>query len=741
MRPRTLLPVAASVALAAGLGGGACGTTSAPDPFGGEGGMFFADAGLGGSTGTGGASTGGAGGAPADAGPDADTTLGGPCTEDKQCDDGIACTLDRCDAKLGRCRFSPDDASCQDGLYCNGVERCDPKAGCQLGEPVGCSDSDPCTIDACVEATRSCSHGKRDVDQDGDPDDHCGGGDCNDQDPTVSSLVPEVCANGKDDNCNGKVDETPCTSPAHDTCLDPLEIKQPGSYAMDTTAAKLDYPTACKVQQSPPSARDVVAAVELPAGPPVDVEVTARTSSTDVAVAIASQCGDPASVLACGGPFGAPMGGWLAKVRARGLGDPAKATAWPVYVTTSMGAPVTVDVLYLPATPAPTNETCGTAATLQPGVPVLADLVGATKDLASGCQQATGELVYRFDLAAKQNVTLYATSTDGDGMPAISLRGPGCALQSDEIACAMGAWQQGAHLFWQDLGPGAYYVSVSASAPTTASLTLELSAPTPPPPNENCSGSPVLAPNHTLDVTMAGHQDDVNMGCLPGAVDVAYELDLPAKSDVLLVERIASGDVGAIELALPACAGPADLLACGAGAPSPVRTAKHGVPAGTYRVVAENTQGQPIEVTAFARDAVATTLVPFADACADALDIPTEGGLFQGNTANAKADFNAGCDQGGLPKGGAPDQLLRLTLAKKQRAIFDMGGSAYTTLLDVRKGPACPGTEIVNGCAVGYPPGRSFVDLTLDAGVYYVQIDGFNGDEGPWFLDVHVVDP
>jgi hypothetical protein len=46
---------------------------------------------------------------PVDAGPDADPTLGGPCVDDKQCDDQLPCTFDACDPNLKRCRNLPDD--------------------------------------------------------------------------------------------------------------------------------------------------------------------------------------------------------------------------------------------------------------------------------------------------------------------------------------------------------------------------------------------------------------------------------------------------------------------------------------------------------------------------------------------------------------------------------------------------------------------------------------------------------
>ena len=44
-------------------------------------------------------------------------------------------------------------------------------------------------------------------------------------------------------------------------------------------------------------------------------------------------------------------------------------------------------------------------------------------------------------------------------------------------------------------------------------------------------------------------------------------------------------------------------------------------------------------------------------------------------------------------------------------------------------------------CAVGYYAQRSYLDLTLSAGTYFIQIDGYAGQSGPWLLDVRVIDP
>ena len=69
---------------------------------------------------------------------------------------------------------------------------------CPCDEDLGvlyCNDDDVCSLDRCDEARDMCIHAPRDLDLDGDPDWFCeGGGDCNDTDPLVNSLISEICA-------------------------------------------------------------------------------------------------------------------------------------------------------------------------------------------------------------------------------------------------------------------------------------------------------------------------------------------------------------------------------------------------------------------------------------------------------------------------------------------------------------------------------------------------------------------
>lgn len=98
------------------------------------------------------------------------------CFANSDCNDNIACTNDVCQA--GICTFVPQNLLCpSNGLFCDGAEACvvgqgcvSPGSPCTAGQfcnesndtcsacqqDAHCSDSNPCTIDACTNG--SCSH-------------------------------------------------------------------------------------------------------------------------------------------------------------------------------------------------------------------------------------------------------------------------------------------------------------------------------------------------------------------------------------------------------------------------------------------------------------------------------------------------------------------------------------------------------------------------------------------------------
>jgi hypothetical protein len=89
-----------------------------------------------------------------------DTCTAQGCTHvfsNAPCDDGIACSIDTCDPVTDSCVREACDSLCDDGVFCNGIERCDTSKGCVGGAP-SCKLSVSCGMDACAEASEQCTH-------------------------------------------------------------------------------------------------------------------------------------------------------------------------------------------------------------------------------------------------------------------------------------------------------------------------------------------------------------------------------------------------------------------------------------------------------------------------------------------------------------------------------------------------------------------------------------------------------
>jgi len=155
--------------------------------------------------------------------PDTGTDAGPACASDADCDDGVACTADRCDPLAG-CVHAPDDHLCETAFCTTVGAVCDAALGCTGGGARDCADADPCSFDRCIEADRRCENVLEDSDGDGAldavPDSFtCTRPlDCFVGDPTVYPGAPELC-NGRDDDCDGAIDEGfECLASTTGTC-------------------------------------------------------------------------------------------------------------------------------------------------------------------------------------------------------------------------------------------------------------------------------------------------------------------------------------------------------------------------------------------------------------------------------------------------------------------------------------------------------------------------------------------
>jgi hypothetical protein len=92
-------------------------------------------------------------------GPTVSLSVVGPCAAGGACpEDGLACTLTRCDVVTQACVQVLDHAQCDNSVYCDGAERCDPASGCASSPPIDCDDRLECTADTCDESARRCAH-------------------------------------------------------------------------------------------------------------------------------------------------------------------------------------------------------------------------------------------------------------------------------------------------------------------------------------------------------------------------------------------------------------------------------------------------------------------------------------------------------------------------------------------------------------------------------------------------------
>ncbi len=152
---------------------------------------------------------------------DADCELDSCCSSTHYCVTGASCPGDAgadvvdppADAGAGGAGGAAGvacvaDADCQDGLICNGAERC-LNGTCRAAPRPLCDDGNSCTEDQCEEATGLCTYvplAAQDADGDGHFAESCGGDDCDDDHPLRFGGNPEVC-DGVDNNCNDVVDE------------------------------------------------------------------------------------------------------------------------------------------------------------------------------------------------------------------------------------------------------------------------------------------------------------------------------------------------------------------------------------------------------------------------------------------------------------------------------------------------------------------------------------------------------
>jgi hypothetical protein len=639
------------------------------------------------------------------------------CHTSADCDDHVACTTDSCLPGIMVCAHAADDTVCDDHVFCNGRETCDLLMGCQhAATRQTCDDGDVCTIDRCDEPTKMCVHGPRDLDMDGDQDFNCPPGtDCDDRDPTRSGLMPELCNDSIDNDCDGIVDEGSypdgaigtgdggaplCLLTPHDSCADPLAITTSGSTLLNLGGARSMFTLSCGFAPRPSRV------LSLTLTQAQDVRITASSDLSVATVAMRTTCMDASTETACADNF-------PAVIRRRAL------PAGTYFVIVQGSGMTSVDVQLTAPTPAPTNTDC-TMPTMVPatGGHFTGNFVDVHDTTGTSCGSGPG-LVYQVTLAAESDLAITLSSPDGQQMSwAVQTT---CGATGSEVRCVSGA-PAVARLHQQPAGTYFIVIQGPTYVAVDYSLTVDVLPPTPRVHGDLCS-DPITV---TLDTpymgTLAGAEDDYATTCGFNYPDVVHTFTLAAASDL---DITVDGGTAYLNAALRQnCTMEFPELRCDSG--SPVAAHVRNVAAGTYFLIVEGARAGAYTVTIHATTPpTVPTPVTGNSGCGGAIVIPQTGGYWSGTTATGATNNYDPTMCGSGPTNMSPDVAFRLDLTARSRVIATTDGSSFDTLLYRFTNSCHSGMETVcNDDAGGH--NTSTLSETLDPGTYFYVVDGFD---------------
>jgi len=655
-------------------------------------------------------------------------TIGMECANDAQCNDGcfcngvetcdeglcvagaldcadaLDCTMDVCDEENDRCLHEPNHEVCQDEDACNGAEVCDPTGGdveaggCRGAAPLYCNDEDSCTVDACDTET-GCTYTPRDLDGDGFTDGRCGGMDCNDDPRDGMEIFPgaeEDCLNRRDDNCDGMRDFLdPGCIPTNGTCDTARLIDGPGTYSGATRSLAADTELRCRT--SGPDAFFRFTLSET-----MDVRATASGGSgTAIAIRRWSQCED--------GPELACNEFTPATVLARSL----PAGDYAIVVKQASAGIFDLNVRFEDPTEIPPVDLCSAGTVdVSEGGTFTGMFAEVEDDYRLSCHSGSWrDAVYTFTIDEPKDVTL-DLSTSGSGFTTSYLAlVTSCDDPETTLSCSAA---RPAQVRRRDLPAGTYWVLIESSnmSATTWQLDVLIEDPAPRQPGDVCSSA--------IDITDAGGSAmldgaELDSGTSCGGTstafrDVYFSFELDELRDVELSTIVPSGSTY-VSLSPAACGVIGAEQRCRSGT---VLTQNfRSLPAGLYYVTV-STSGRTGNVLASITTSEPTPIPP-NDRCDGAIDVSPPGY----SSRDTLIDFED--DVSGTSCFSCPDAIYQLTLDAPGEPLISvrradgMGTSAIRTTL--RDGCAS-GTQLATDN--GNP---SVINTPLEAGTYYLIVE------------------
>jgi hypothetical protein len=652
------------------------------------------------------------------------------------CDDGFECTTASCDEEADACSQTEDDAACDDGNICNGVEVCTTGLGCASLPPAGCGDGDPCTLDLCNDETGVCENPIRDLDGDGfaTAAGVCGGDDCDDNPIDGAAVNPDAdedCNNGIDDDCDLLIDfvDEECAPTNVDCAAPELIAESGGTLSWSSFGLPDNFDLDCDLSTS---IHDSVFSFTLTEQASVVARVVGGGTSTTVELRSAASCAEAgATPIACDRATTpeiaqgvVPAGDYVLIVSTR------NETLFSV--TLEVGTPM----------PPPPADTCGPGSPL---IPVDAtttfsglwadyedDFEGTENDCASiSSFDSQIDIVHRLSLTEPKDVRLSAVGTTGSSGSSTSTAlyvVSSCDDLAEPLSCALDLGEP--ELRIRPLPAGEYFVILersSSGSTGTWELTAEVTDPVPRNPADACTSAPDITDTISTIGIDTLERDD-GLGCDRGSVayrDAYFLVDLAEARDVT-VETTGSG-LHLMSFADGVCGDATAELLCRAGTSTVTETFRN-LDAGQY-YVAIGTARSSGTVSARATTAPPTP-PPANDTCEGAATL-TSGGSTMVSTVGATDTVDPSCGgDDGL------DAWYEFTLTEPKTVILTAEPAAMDRDDAVIELYGDCGSAAL-GCASGDPASLS---QSLEAGTYRVAVESDGSGEKQITLRLVVLD-
>ncbi len=386
-------------------------------------------------------------------------------------------------------------------------------------------------------------------------------------------------------------------------------------------------------------------------------------------------------------------------------------------------------------------DRCTTAPVLSPGAAVTASTQGSADYFQATCAGGarSPDLVHQIVVPQRSRLRVrQQTSFDG----ALYVR-RACDDPNTEIACNDDFASTSESLVTAVVDPGTYFVYSDGFSGQNArggagnvTLTASLG-------NVNGGGatgdscsSPATPGQGVFPVDTIDASDTTLGSCGgQGGADVIYELNLTGRSTVEVKVRDAEF-AGAMYIQ-STCGDRTSEEACAPIASSDPRSQESTMTAtlgrGRYFLVID---GERPDAFGAANVEVNITDIAALERSCRRAPMLRPGRTVNGNTTNEQDNFQASCAGGAASN----DVLYRLRVARRSVVRIDLSAD-YDAALHLRRDCADQSTEVA--CNDDHQDNRhSRIESTLDAGTYFVIVDGFRaGNAGSYSLEVDVSRP